>query len=290
MKLLRFGLFLLLSGLCLSVWAGFAGSLHPAGDSLSLFRVVLGGLCMICLLLPMSRRWRAGLGLTAAAALLTTVPLFFGGNDGDTLTVYSKNIWYRNPQLSQLAADIRESGADVVTLQEVSRGNEALMVQLKADYPHQHICRFSGWSAVAVLSRFPVTEARCTSRRAVGAARIHKDGQDIWVGSVHLPWPFPYGNARAADAAQEMISGLAGPVVLAGDFNIFPWANSVQRLGQAASAQVVRPLRPTFNLRGLPLLLDHVHAPGGGQAEYRGLIGSDHLGVLARVSLHGSDT
>ncbi len=285
MKLARFGLFLLLGCLCLSVWAGFAGWAHPVADTLSLFRVVLGGLCLLCMLLPMSRRWRVGLGLTAAAALLTTVPLFFGGKDGDKLTVYSKNIWYYNPELPALADDIRNSGADVVTLQEVSRGNEDLMAQLKPNFPHQHLCRFSGWSAVAVLSRHPVTEARCTDRRAVGAVRIHKDGQDIWVGSVHLPWPFPYGNARAADAAQELIDGLAGPIVLAGDFNIFPWANSVQRLGQAAGAQVARPLRPTFNLRGVPLLLDHVHAPGGGRVERRPLLGSDHRGILARVHL-----
>ena len=53
----------------------------------------------------------------------------------------------------------------------------------------------------------------------------------------------------------------------------------------AGRAPHLPPVRPTFWLEGVPLLLDHVHAPGGGQVTYRPLLGSDHLGVLADVVL-----
>lgn len=285
MKFLRFGLFGVLGCVGLGVWIGFAGRLYPAADSLSLFRLVLGVICLMAMLIRMRLVWRVMLGVTAGAALVTTLPLLFGGTSGEALTIYSKNIWYRNPELTALAADIIASQAEVVTLQEVSARNENLLNLLAADYPHQHLCRFSGWSGIAVLSVHPITATRCTEQRSMAAAQITDKGREFWVGSIHLPWPYPYANDKAANAAVALISKLDGPVVIAGDFNIFPWADSVQRLQIATQTMPVRPLRPTYYLNGLPLLLDHVHAPGGGQATYRPLLGSDHYGVLARVLL-----
>jgi endonuclease/exonuclease/phosphatase (EEP) superfamily protein YafD len=72
---------------------------------------------------------------------------------------------------------------------------------------------------------------------------------------------------------------------MAGDFNIFPWAASIGGLKRAAGLRLVHPIRPTLDLEGIPLLLDHVYAPGGGVASYRPLMGSDHKGVLADVWL-----
>lgn len=269
----------------MGVWFGFAGGLHPLGDSVSLFRVVLGAICLLGCLWSIGLVWRATLGLTAAAALLTTLPLFLGSHSDGDLTIYSKNLWYRNGQLDAVAADMRDSGAEVIALQEVSDPNLRLLTALEDSFPHQHLCRFSGWSGVAVLSKHPIADQTCSERRGIAAAQINRDGEQIWVGSVHLPWPFPYGNALASNAAHDVIKGLDGPVVLAGDFNIFPWANSVQQLQRSAKTQPAQPIRPTFMLKGAPLFLDHVHAPGGGTVTYRDLLGSDHLGVLARVHL-----
>lgn len=285
MKLFRFGVSLVAVWVILGVWAGFAGGLNPAGDSLSLLRMIGGGVCVMLMLVMHGTVWRIQLGLTAIAAFLTTAPLLVGGTPGGTLSLYSKNIWFGNRDLAALATDIADSGAEVVTLQEVSERTEGLLNMLAIHYPHQHLCPFSGWGGVAVLSKHPITDRKCTARRALAAARINKDGQAVWIGSVHLPWPFPYANMDAAMAAEAVINTLDGPVVLAGDFNIFPWAASVGQLQRAADIQAVQPIRPTFHLKGLPLFLDHVHAPGGGQVNYRPLLGSDHLGVLADVRL-----
>ena len=271
--------------LLLAVLFGFAGDLHPLFDSLSLLRVPLALLCLLILVFPMGMRLRLMLAATVMLGAGTTVPLFFGAGQADDLRIYTKNIWFANRSLDVLAGDIRASGADVVTLQEVSRPNRALMTALRDIYPHQHLCTFSGWSGNAVLSREPILETRCSDRRAVAAAQVQTGQGPVWVVSVHLKWPFPYGNAATAQAGETLLQGLEGPVVMAGDFNIFPWASSVRGMQQAAGLQVAQPVRPTYDLRGVPLLLDHVHAPGGGTAQYRGLLGSDHLGVLADVAL-----
>ena len=271
--------------LCIGVLLGFAGWLHPAGDSLSLLRMPLGIACVIWALIRMRRALRLALLACGTAAALTTVPPLVAGQAGGTLTLYNKNLWYRNPELPALARDIIDSGAEVVTLQEVSRRNDPLLAMLQSDYPHQHICDFSGWSRIAVLSQHPIGPVACTSRRAMAAAQIRKDGQDIWVASVHLPWPHPYANDAASRAAVDVLERLDGPVVIGGDFNIFPWAASVARIRDASGTQGAGPVRPTFYLEGIPMFLDHVYAPGGGQVSYRPLLGSDHHGVLGQLNL-----
>ena len=271
--------------LLLAVLLSFAGALHPVFDSLSLMRLPLAALCLLVLVFPMGARLRLMLAAAVMLGAGTTVPMFFGPQMAGDLRIYSKNMQFANRELEALASDIRASGADVITLQEVSRANRAMMAALRDVYPHQHVCTFSGWNGIAVLSRNPVVQTACSDRRAVAAAQVQTGQGLVWVASVHLSWPFPYGNARSGAAAADLLAQLEGPVVMAGDFNIFPWANSVQGMQQAAALQVAQPVRPTFDLRGVPLLLDHVHAPGGGAAQYRGLFGSDHLGVLADVSL-----
>ncbi len=271
--------------LLLALILSFAGAWHPAFDSLSLLRLPLAIVCLLFLVFPMGMRLRLMLAACVMLGAGTTVPMFFGAQGPGDLRIYSKNMWFGNRDINALAADIRSSDADVVALQEVSLKNRDMLVALQDIYPHQHICTFSGWNGIAVISRDPILQTRCTDRRAVAAAQIQGGQGPVWVASVHLSWPFPYGNARSGAAAADLLAQLEGPVVMAGDFNIFPWAHSVQGMQQAAAVQVAQPVRPTLNLRGVPLLLDHIHAPGGGTATYRGLLGSDHLGVLADVSL-----
>ncbi|MEO0929586.1 MAG: endonuclease/exonuclease/phosphatase family protein [Pseudomonadota bacterium] len=281
MKLFRIVVGLLLACATFGVWFGFAGGLHPIGDALSLFRIVLGAVCLMGCLWSIGWALRSVLFATGAAALITTIPMFWPDQGTGDLTIYSKNLWYRNGQLDAVAADMRQSGAEVIALQEVSAQNERVMAALRDAYPYQHLCAYG----VAVLSKYPIAAQTCSEGRGIAAAQIDRSGQRVWIGSVHLPWPFPFRNARGAAAAQDVIENLDGPIVLAGDFNIFPWANSVRQLQRSAGAMPAQPIRPTFSLKGAPLFLDHVHAPGGGTVTYRGLIGSDHLGVLARVRL-----
>ena len=77
--------------------------------------------------------------------------------------------------------------------------------------------------------------------------------------------------------------------LIAGDFNMVPWGESVQRIKQAAGNRYLGAFRNTHNLGGLflPLPIDTVLVPRGatGTVELRGYMGSDHRGVLARIAL-----
>ena len=285
MKLIQFLSSLGVTCLFLALFLGFAGRVHPVFDSLSLFRLPLAALCLMALVIPMRLRLRAVLASAMLLSASTTVPVFFQTDTSNDMRIYSKNIWFANRNLDALADDIRESDADVVALQEVSNQNLKMLADLSNIYHHQHVCPFSGWSRIAVLSKEPIIATACTERRAVAAAQVRHPSGPVWVASVHLGWPFPYNNAASAASGSALLKRLDGPVVMAGDFNIFPWAASVGRLQATADLEVAQPVRATFQLGRLPLFLDHVHAPGGGSVAYRDFLGSDHRGVLADIAL-----
>lgn len=280
----------LLALLALATWAG---PLHPAADSLAVIRVpllVLAALALIWTAWPRALRWPLvgfcllALGQVAWMKLHAPAP-------GD-FTVYQKNLWYGNRQSEALAREIRSQSPDVVTLQEVSGENRQVLDLLRADYPHQFLCA-DGWWGGAVLSRHPVVagESLCSAERGLAGVRVSMPRGPVWVLSVHLEWPWPRGQRPQTDRLAPMVDSLEGPVVLAGDFNMMPWGSDVKRLVAATGVRRAGPLLPTFWLKprgwalSAPLPLDQVYATGGGRAERRPLLGSDHHGVLARVHL-----
>ena len=270
---------------CVGVLVGFAGAVHPAADTLALLRLPLGFLCLFALLLPGPRGLRLLVLCTALLAGGTSLPRFLSGPASGDVTVYAKNVLWSNRQIPALADDIRQSGADVVALQEISDRNMRLLNILEETYPHQHLCRFNGWNGIAVLSRTPIHDNFCTPDRAGAGAKTTIGGQDVWAVSAHLSWPYPYGNAQSAAELANAMEQLDAPVVLAGDFNTFPWMASVASVRRAGGLRAAGPLRPTFTLSGVPLFLDHAYAPGGGQISYRPALGSDHRGLLAQLRL-----
>lgn len=270
----------------LGVAVGFAGRLHPAGDSFALLRPVLGLLCVLGLIIVRPRWLRAALAAAGFSAAITIFPVFASQTGGDDLRLYAKNLWWANRNFAAIAADIRDAHVDVVMLQEVSDRNEGILALLAEDFPHQHVCDFSGWSDIAVLSRTPFQGApRCSDRRALAAAPIHIDGQLVWIGSVHIPWPWPYESADNEAAAEALFKDVDAPIVLAGDFNIFPWTTRVNRMAEVSKTVIAGPVQPTYTLKNVPIPIDHVLSPGGGTIERRPLLGSDHRGLVADVSL-----
>ncbi|MBL4541246.1 MAG: endonuclease/exonuclease/phosphatase family protein [Rhodobacteraceae bacterium] len=267
--------------------AGFLGFLHPAGDSLALLRLPLTALAAIAVLvLRRPRRLRAGgaalTGLSVASLAIAHCP----GAPGP-ITVYQRNLWFANPDLAAIAAEIRHRDPDIVLLQEVSDHTVGLLDTLRADWPAQTFCRFSGWSGIAVLSRHPMIagSAQCSDWRGLAAMQIALGGRPVWVGSVHLFWPWPHDQAKQRAKPVARIDRMEGPVILGGDFNMVPWSHGVRALARAAGGSVARPALSTRPVRGMPLPIDHVIAPGGGSATRLPRQGSDHFGLLARVHL-----
>jgi endonuclease/exonuclease/phosphatase (EEP) superfamily protein YafD len=197
------------------------------------------------------------------------------------LVLYQKNLRFDNAELVALEADIRLADPAVLTLQEVSEPNMALMTALSDRFPYQHVCAFGPVGAVAIASQLPPGLA------AMQVVFTDSQGQKpVWVVSVHLHWPWPYTQADHVAVLLPVLAKLEGPVVMAGDFNMVRWADSVRRMAAAANVVPAGPSSGTL-IRFDPFLrlpIDHAFAPRGGRLELRPALGSDHLGLLARLA------
>lgn len=298
-------LFVLVLGLLLLALAsGFAGRWHPAGDSLAVFRLqfaVAALLVALVLAVLAPQGWRFALAALVVLGLVLPAASGYAGLgvepgngtvSGSALRLYQKNMNYLTADVEHIAADIRASGADVVTLQEVSPRNRALMALLAGDYPSQAFCPRRGVGGMAVLSRLSLAGdegAVCGS--GLTALRLMGPRGAFWAVSVHLFWPWPYRQAEEAAALAGVLAGLDGPVLVGGDFNMVPWGASVRGMARAAGAHVAGPTRTTFTALGrlFPLPIDQVLLPEGWQGAntLRPELGSDHRGLLTDISLPG---
>ncbi len=283
----------LLAGLAaLAVLGGYLGALHPLGDSLAVFRLqgaaLLAVLSALALLAGAAAVGRLGMVL----ALVAGAPILWSYGAGpaamtEGLRIYQKNMWFRNDDLAGLAADIRAAAPDVVTLQEVSEANRALLEALKPGLPHQLNCGATRVGGTAIATRLPIVAG--SEICADGLAAMQVEGQEgpLWLVSVHLRWPWPHRQAEQVRRLLPVLEGLQGPVVMAGDFNMVRWSASVTAMARAARVRPAGAVHGTYTgfAPWLVLPIDHVLAPGGGQVEVRGGLGSDHLGLLAEVGL-----
>jgi len=282
----------------LALLAGsYAGRWFPFGDSLAVVRPMLSaGLFALAMLLII---WR-GIGF---AAFFSVVALISGGQvavgfygdqpdvNGD-YTLYQKNLLLRAWPRYSLADDILASGADFVTLQEVSDHNKRFMIKMFTGYEHKAFCPDVKNGEVAILSRFAFVDGSVTCADDIGliAAKVAlADKRQVWIVSLHLRWPFPYDQFQQVTRFESFLADLDAPVILGGDFNMVPWGASVARIADAAGVKRVGPYRDTFPRLGFisPLPIDQVMLPPSARAhvETRPPMGSDHRGVLVRFDL-----
>lgn len=274
--------------LALALAASYAGALHPGGDSFAVFRVPAALALLAVALLGLPRgvwRWvMAGAGL---AALLGVLAVAIPRAEPGPLKLYQRNLLHTNTAAAEVAAEILNRSPDVVTLQEVSDQNVALLDHLRKVYPHQWFCPFAGWNGIAILSRFPFRpdSTSCSRGRSFATARVVAPQGVFRLYSVHLYWPWPHGQAAQRDRLVSEIAAQDGPFVIAGDFNMVPWSHTLDVLREASETALAGPVRATRWLSGLPMPIDHVLAPGGGRVARLDRMGSDHAGLWAEISL-----
>jgi endonuclease/exonuclease/phosphatase (EEP) superfamily protein YafD len=246
---------LIKTGLILSIVVlagGYMGWLHPLGDALAVGRG------------PAS----------VAVFLLSLLGIRMG-------------MFYENNDLAGLEADIRDAAPLALTLQEVSGPNLALLTNLEDLFPHQFHCPQGRRGGTAVASQLPAVPGATVCVPGLSAMQVIFRDEPVWIVSVHLSWPWPYGQAAHVADLRPVLAGLEGPVLMGGDFNMVRWALSVRRLAAEARGQVAGPSKGSYTgLWFLPSLpIDHVIAPGGGRVVQRPGLGSDHLGLLANLAL-----
>lgn len=271
-----------------AVAGSFLGYVHPVGDSLAVFRPVwIIGTLIICAALWRNRLARVvALGAVLAAGV-TFVPAWswVAPKSHASVTVYQKNLLFRPTDRADFVADILASPTDVVTLQEVSRANQPLLETLRTAYPHQLLCNGHRVGAVAILSRTPLDRTSCGSQPGFARAVTVVNGVPVQVISLHLFWPWPYGQAQQVAALVPDLSPLEGGMtVVGGDFNMVAEGRSIADLERATGTSRVGPRVTTYDLFGYPLGIDHVLATGGiGALSVRPLLGADHYGLVAAI-------
>jgi endonuclease/exonuclease/phosphatase (EEP) superfamily protein YafD len=252
---------------------------------------VLTGVNLVLLALPLLWSAEPALRSTAGQALAS------GGERDIRLVTF-------NMQFGNAAAAARlllTEDPDIVVLQEVGTGQAAtLRARLGARYPHAHVCRVRDNCAAAILAKRPWTAAGQHSWTGTSPETLWVQFDDVEYGrlkvvGVHLALPFrPERQSNHVARLIALRSGVAGPLIIAGDFNMTPWSYRLQRLLAAtglrrhATFLVSWPTDGQFRLPTPAFLIDHVlTTPDIKSVAIRigPELGSDHLPVIAVLRL-----
>lgn len=279
-----------MAGLALAV--GVGGAVHPMGDSWAVFRVeiaVVFALSVIWTDWSKQIRWGlAGLvfGLLGWHVLQSRAAALVQSD----LTLFQQNLLFdRADGGAPILAMIQKTAPDFIVFQEVSDRNRPILKQLRGDYPFQQDCPLASNLGEAVLSRHPMVAGTgfCSRRDGLAAMQVRTPDGPVWIGSVHLSWPWPKGQAAQVDQILPDMARLTGPAVLAGDFNAVAWSHTVARIGAATGTTRRGPFRATFHLPvfGLPVGLDHVLTSPDFSAMVQRTpkAGGDHHGSLTHL-------
>lgn len=281
--------------------AGFLQVLHPLFDSISHFRLHLTIVLMLGSLglLPF-RHWRlaaisVATGLVGLAGLwpaLVLPPFESEASVSRGFVLLQFNTLYDNAAPELIIAQVQNLRPDVITLQEVSSATSKILELLTKDYPYRILCPFNSIKGVAVLSKSPSLSQGCVKGEGLAWLEIQAHGRKVTVASLHLRWPFPYGQARQVSRLLPTLAAVTRPVFLAGDFNAAPWSHAVARIATATDTQVADGLRLSFEITPLgmgpwPILpIDQVLMPRDVTAysvRTGNYAGSDHLPVIAEL-------
>ena len=308
--------FLAMMAFSAALLAGFFGTLHPALDSFSHFRIHLSILTAL-LALPLlagSYRLQAVAALCFAIASFATTtsalprlwpePAVARPTDRIVYSLLQMNLRFDNPTPKKVLSLIGRTNPDVITLDEVS-GMWATELGYIADaYPYRILCAYpNGIFGVALLSRRPFakgTEPHCEPRGAMATATVDFGGIEVDVAAIHLSWPWPREQYWQIGELAEPLSALGETAIMAGDCNAVPWSAAVRRVASLGGLTVMPSAGPTWIHRKLPdflrryagLPIDQVFSKGDvtiHSARRLEDAGSDHLPVLVEFSLRPDD-
>ena len=287
---------LIVLALSLALLAGQLGFLHQGFDAVAVFRLHL--LPVLAVLLMATFRLKMPLvrifaGFVAMLSVVTIAPFAREMGAGPLAVdwrLFQQNMMIDNPRPADVAQYILDNKPEFVTLQEVSHRNAQVLDPLASTYPTQVRCPQSYGFGVVILTRFPVVagaKAGCDDIEKIAWARVQSKNGPLTIVAVHLNWPWPWNYAGRQRRIQRILSELPQPMVIAGDFNMVPWAVALQRLQGRTGTGWVGPMRFSFRPNGLQVLLpiDQVLVPKGfeGRTKLVPGLGSDHYGLWVRV-------
>ena len=310
MRFIKLIVLLIVAGVSLGILGGLLGAIHPALDTLGVFRLHLSvGLGLLAVLFLLFRRFQYFL----FAAVMAGIGIFFSlegtilsaqNTPADsTKPVYKLvhfNLLYTNPEKSRAASSIRALNPDVLMLVEVSPKWDKVFAPLSVHLPYQLRCpQANGWGGLKLMSRFPINKAKsaCHMWGVLGEVEATMpNGKNLTLASTHIRWPWPASGPKQIDALEETVQKLPDNVLLAGDFNSTTWSWGVKRFARFGDLDVVPGIGSTWLLRELPanwikwagLPIDNVMYKGDVNivsAKTLEPLGSDHLPILVEFQM-----
>lgn len=293
---------LTLSGLLARWWP----ALDIVNDGLPFTTV---GTIALLTLAAAARDWRLALPaavLVAVNILLVGIGLSGGAMDAAPdsprfLRVVTFNLWNGNSHMDEVARFLAAADADVVVLQEAPREHAAALRQaLQSRYPFA-----VGDAGIVMLSKYPILAEGRIDRPGYPPwislmlrwAKLDVNGTSFELAGVHLTRPY-YPELQQQDIAAliSFASSQSLALVMAGDFNMTPWAEKLQRFERSSGLARYNNFHLTWPMeRGdLPLIpfvaIDNVFAsPSFAKISATGgpRLGSDHRPIIADLALAG---
>ena len=275
-------------GLLSAILFGFAGSVHPVGDSFAAFRLHSAGGAIVIWGLAALAGSLWGERISGIAACIALGSILWSAMvprpqvPDSAIRVLQHNVYYLNESVKQAVDQIAAADADIVLLQEVHPHRSDPFTQIAA-YAQNHICDENQTTNNVILSRWPVLQSGCS--REVSWAQVETPLGPVTFVSLHLRWPWPYSQSEDVAQVAPILAALPRPVVVGGDFNSAVWSDAVGQIGDASATVPLPGLRLTFgDPRFWPgLSIDHVLMPEGwvGTAEMLEKAGSDHRATIA---------
>ncbi len=279
----------------LGLAGGLLGAYHPAGDSLAVFRpYALAALFFAMFGFVLWRQKRLAYISLALLAYggFTLLPRLRAAAPVVGFSLMQHNNLYTN-DARDLLVYARANAPDIITLQEITTTAVPQLAALRPDYPYQVICQFAAVGGVAILSKYRFIGeqgAGCIEGLGMVSARVAIPAGEITVVSMHLQWPWPYGQQAQLERVLPVLEALKGPVFIGGDFNMVAWSHAVSQIETATQTRALGGLRFTKSLfSGLVQLpIDQVLGPVNWPASARigPRLGSDHNSVIAQFALN----
>jgi len=243
-------------GLTMTLFLALRAGVGERLPVIALINVFLHLLLMPSLiLLPLSvlyRRWWISLNLTVAALVfVTSYGVFFtprsiaAAPNAANLKILTYNLHAEAQDLDGMIEVIRESGADIVALQEVgSAAVTRFTAELTQLYPYQalHPQRYAT-AGQGVLSRYPLVADQYWRPNwppdALGHQRVEVDfnGTRIVLYNYHPLRPVMRGLTYDDEPRRLAVSDLlertrqdSGPILIAGDFNMTDQTEDYRRI------------------------------------------------------------
>ena len=279
----------------LGLGGGFLGAYHPAGDSLAVFRPYT--LAALFFAMFGFALWRQTMLTYISLALLVYGVFSLRAQFISPPPVAGFTLMQHNNQFTNDSRDLvdyaRATAPDIITLQEITTGSIPQLAALRPEYPYQVICPFAAVGGVAILSKYRFIGSQgegCLEGLGMVSARVQIPAGEVTVVSLHLRWPWPYGQQSQLASILPALEALKGPVFIGGDFNMVAWSHTVARIEAATHTRALAGIRFTKSLfSGLVQLpIDQVLAPPNwpASASIGPRLGSDHNSVIAQFALN----